>query len=132
MPSPKVSRCATDSSDDVAAYVPILAAEATDAGVTLKNLSIDLDPNEGLIVDAKLALTAREIGEQREAQVRWATIGVLTGLRAYCEEEHDIAVNLYRLSIENADGNALITYVVDPAARITRVWSAGGVAPSWG
>jgi hypothetical protein len=121
----------TESAATLDTFLSTLATKAAESGVTVKDMSIDADSKQGLVVDATVAISAPSAGDARETQVRWATVGLLKELRAYCQDEHKMDVGLYRLSIEDGTGNVLITYVVDPAARITRVWSAPGVMSSW-
>jgi hypothetical protein len=107
-----------------------LAAQAEKVGVVLKGLSLDADPSQGLIVDAKTGVISSP-GQERDAQIRWATVGLLGELRDYCEGTGRLDVDLYRLRIEDSGGNVLVSYIVDPRTRSVRAWMAPGVTPVW-
>jgi hypothetical protein len=107
-----------------------LVAQAEKAGVVLKSLSLDADASQGFIVDAKTSVSASP-GQERDAQIRWATVGLLGELRDYCEGPGRLDVDLYRLRIEDDGGNVLVSYIADPRARSVRAWAAPGVTPVW-
>ena len=107
-----------------------LVAQGEKVGVVLKGLSLDADPSQGLVVDAKTAVTSSP-GQERDAQIRWATVGLLGELRDYCEGTGRLDIDLYRLMIEDSGGNVLVSYIVDPRTRSVRAWMAPGVTPVW-
>jgi len=107
-----------------------LAAEAKDEGVTLNRLDAVCDPDQGLIVESESVLEAVKSIAQEE-QLRWATLGLLSRLRELCESSGMLDPDLYRLSVKDADGKLLVSYVVEPDIRAARVWSAPAIAGDW-
>jgi len=107
-----------------------LSAQAQKLGVVLGSLSLDADASQGLVVDASASVTASP-GEERDLQIQWATVGLLGELRDYCEGAGRLDVDLYRLTVDDGNGNVLVSYVVDPRTRSVRAWMASGVTPVW-
>jgi hypothetical protein len=114
----------------LAGLEPTLSEQAGKLGVLVKDLSAHVDTKQGLIVDAA-AIVGALPSDGRDAQLRWSTVGLLSELRDYCEANGKLDIDVYRLSVEDENGNVLVSYVVEPEARITRAWSAPGISPVW-
>ncbi len=69
--------------------------------------------------------------EKRDAELSSIVWELLPAVREHVEKEQQIPVSLYRLSIQSADGQPLVEYVVDTAERSVRAWMAEGVKPVW-
>jgi hypothetical protein len=113
----------------LAGLEPTLSEQAGKLGVLVKDLSAHVDTKQGLIVDAA-AIVGALPSDGRDAKLRWATVGLLGELRDYCQRV-ELDVDVFRLSIEDEDGTVVVSYVVEPKARITRAWSAPGISPVW-
>jgi hypothetical protein len=109
---------------------PDLADEAQKQGVTLQNLSISSDESQGVVLEAEVTLTA-STGDARDNEIRWATIELLGELRDYTDGSGTFAVDLYKISVDDARGAPLVQYVVDPTAKTVHAWMAPGVSPVW-
>ena len=109
---------------------PALDAQASKQGVTLDSLSISADESQGVVVAAEETVTSSAVTTRDEA-IKWATLGLISQLRDYVDGPGALDVDLYKISVRDAGGGALVEYVVDPAAKSVRAWMAPGVTPVW-
>ncbi|MCL5734298.1 MAG: hypothetical protein M1274_01700 [Actinobacteria bacterium] len=107
-----------------------LTSEGQSQGVTLKDLSLSSDQAQGTIVSVAASIAA-PAGEQRDSQLRWATVELLGKLRDYVEGSSALRVDVYKISITDGSGAPLVDYVVDPSAKTVRAWMAPGITPVW-
>jgi len=98
--------------------------------VTLDSLSISADESQGVVVAAEETVTS-SAGTTRDEAIKWATLGLISQLRDYADGPGALDVDLYKISVQDAGGGALVEYVVDPAAKSVRAWMAPGVTPVW-
>ncbi len=120
----EAARVEPAASDSAAAFAK---NEAQARGLDVKSFEmVSLGPDNVVA----MAMVVDPV-EKRDAELSSIVWELLPAVREHVEKEQQIPVSLYRLSIQSADGQPLVEYVVDTAERSVRAWMAEGVKPVW-
>ena len=108
-----------------------LASRLTDlaqvGGIDVKSFAVTLNSQDTV---ATVVLVV-DSGEKRDAELLYVVQELLPRLREAAEKEQQIPVTLYRISMQTADGQPLVEYVVDASRGSVRAWMADDVRPVW-
>ncbi len=107
-----------------------LAPKATKYGISIDSVSMASSVYQGIAIEVKSTLVSNSLVDQEEA-LRWGTVQLLSQLRLLRKESGQVEADLYRLIVSSAKGDVMVSYVVEPKARVVRVWLAPGVSPMW-
>lgn len=107
-----------------------LQQKATEHRVQIDDISLTTDSNQGIIIEVKSTLE-QDVSLMEQGELRWATVELLGELKSLRKASGEPEADLHRFTVASKEGDTLISYVVEPKARITRAWLAPGITPFW-